>query len=147
VPSPGTLTVYLAVAAAAAAVLVRGVRCAALAMLAVEACSLLFIVVLILLPSSAGAAPPGQRGGARGAAHRAGGVVLAGRVRERHVLRPGGKAPLTTVTRVVLVTPLICGGLFLFAGWAAWTGRGATMLSAATSGRRLRAAHPAGARH
>jgi len=41
---------------------------------------------------------------------------------------PEAKRPLTTVTRVVLVTPLICGGLFLFAGWAAWTGRGATML-------------------
>ena len=130
----GTLAVYLAVAAAAAAVLVRGVRCAALAMLAVEVCSLLFIVVLILLPSSAGPPPPAS-GAAHGVLHIALAALfsLAG-FESATFFGPEAKRPLTTVTRVVLVTPLICGGLFLFAGWAAWTGRGATMLAAATSG-------------
>ncbi|HEY0577947.1 MAG TPA: hypothetical protein VGD73_27910 [Pseudonocardia sp.] len=132
--SLGTLAVYLAVAAAVAAVLVRGVRCAALAMLAVEACSLLFIVVLILLPSPAGAAPP-TSGAAHGVLHIALAALfsLAG-FESATFFGPEATRPLTTVTRVVLVTPLLCGGLFLFAGWAAWTGRGATMLAAATSG-------------
>ncbi len=37
-----------------------------------------------------------------------------------------------TITRTVLLTPMICGALFIFAAWAAWTGRSATRSSTPT---------------
>ncbi|HEX4253291.1 MAG TPA: APC family permease [Pseudonocardia sp.] len=131
----GTLTVYLAVAAVAAAVLVRGVRFAAMVMLAVEACSLLFIVALMLFPG-AGAGPPPTPGTApHGVLHIAPAAIfaLAG-FESATFFGAEARRPLLTITRTVLVTPLICGGLFLFAAWAAWTGRSATVLAAATQG-------------
>jgi len=131
----GTLTVYLAVAATAAAVLVRGVRFAALAMLAVEACSLLFIVALMAFPG-AGAGPPPMPGTAQhGVPHIAMAAIfsLAG-FESATFFGAEAKRPLISITRTVLATPLICGGLFLFATWAAWTGRSATVLAAATQG-------------
>ncbi|HWN31437.1 MAG TPA: APC family permease [Pseudonocardia sp.] len=130
----GTLTVYLAVAAVAAAVLVRGVRFAALVMLAVEACSLLFIVVLMVLPGAAG--PPPTPGTApHGVLHIALAAIfaLAG-FESATFFGAEARRPLLSITRTVLLTPLICGGLFLFATWAAWTGRSATVLAAATQG-------------
>ena len=130
----GTLAVYLAIAASVLAVLVRGARVAALAMLAVEACSLAFIVVLTVLPGTAGPPPP-PGGAPHGTLHIALSALfsLAG-FESATFFGPESRRPLASVTRVVLLTPLLCGGLFLFAGWAAWTGRGASVLAAATDG-------------
>ena len=42
---------------------------------------------------------------------------------------PEAKRPLVTITRTVLLTPMICGALFVLAAWAAWTGRSATLIN------------------
>ena len=131
----GTLTVYVAVAGVVAAVLVRGVRFAALVMLAVEACSLLFIVVLMAFPGTGAGAAPAPGTAPHGVLHIALASIfaLAG-FESATFFGAEAKRPLLSITRTVLVTPLICGGLFLFAAWAAWTGRSATVLAAATQG-------------
>ncbi|WP_433272997.1 APC family permease [Pseudonocardia xinjiangensis] len=125
-----TVAVHAAVAAVALAVLVRGARFAALALLAVEAGSLLFIVALTLLPP-AGPAPPAPTGAPHGLLYVALAAVfaLAG-FESATFFGPEAKRPLVTITRTVLLTPLICGGLFVFAAWAAWTGRATTLVEA-----------------
>ncbi|GAB4583774.1 APC family permease [Nocardia sp. IFM 10818] len=128
----GVAAVYFAVAVTIASVLVRGVRFAAVVILAVEACSLIFIVGL-LLAGAAGIDPP-----APPAAPAGPGVLfvamralfgLAG-FESAAFFAPETKRPLVTVTRTVLLTPLLCGTLFVFAGWAACTGRADVLVSA-----------------
>ncbi|WP_067539491.1 APC family permease [Nocardia crassostreae] len=128
----GVAAVYVAVALAIASALVRGVRFAAVAILAVEACSLLFIVGL-LIAGSAGVAPPVPPTAPAGP-----GVLfvamralfgLAG-FESATFFAPETRRPLVTVTRTVLLTPLLCGTLFIFAGWAACTGRADVLFSA-----------------
>jgi amino acid transporter len=132
---PGTLALYAAVAVGVLAVLVRGVRFAALVMLAVEACSLLFIVVLTVLPGAPAGPVPPPGSAPHGVLHIALAAIfsLAG-FESAAFFGPEAKKPLLSVTRTVLLTPLICGGLFLFATWAAWTGRSTTILDAAAHG-------------
>jgi amino acid transporter len=130
----GTVAVHGAVAAVALAVLVRGARFAALAILAVEVGSLLFIVALTLLPP-AGPVPPEPAGAPHGLLYVALAAIfaLAG-FESATFFGPEAKRPLVTVTRTVLLTPMICGSLFVFAAWAAWTGRGATIVDAYVHG-------------
>ena len=40
------------------------------------------------------------------------------------------RRPLITVTRAVLVTPILCGTVFVFAGWAALTGHADVVVAA-----------------
>lgn len=125
-----TLAVHAAVAAAALAVLVRGARFAALAILAVEAGSLLFIVALTLLPAAGAVPPPAEPVTApHGVLYVALAAIfaLAG-FESATFFGPEAKRPLVTITRTVLLTPMICGGLFVFAAWAAWTGRSTTIV-------------------
>jgi amino acid transporter len=128
----GMLAVHAAVAAVALAVLIRGARFAALAILAVEAGSLLFIVAVTLLPPAGALPPPAEPVTApHGVLYVALAAIfaLAG-FESATFFGPEAKRPLVTITRTVLLTPMICGGLFVFAAWAAWTGRSATIVDA-----------------
>ncbi|MFD4183100.1 APC family permease, partial [Rhodococcus sp. NPDC058514] len=129
---PGVAAVYLAVGAVILAALVRGVRFAAVVILAAEACSLAFIVGLMLVSgSSAQVAQVGTAGGTHGLLL----VVLTALFalagfESATFFGPEAKRPLVTVTRTVLFTPIICGALFIFAAWAAWSGRADTLVNA-----------------
>jgi amino acid transporter len=113
-------------------VLVRGVRVGAIAILAVELCSLLFIVGLSVLPAAGAVAPPPQPvGTAHGVLYLALAAIfsLAG-FESATFFGPEAKRPMVTVTRTVLLTPMLCGALFVLAAWAAWTGHSATLINA-----------------
>lgn len=128
----GRIGVLAAVAAVVLAVLVRGARVGAIAILAVELCSLVFVVGLSVLPAPGSvvmASPPA--GSAHGVLYLALAAIfsLAG-FESATFFGPEAKRPLVTITRTVLLTPLLCGGLFVLAVWAAWTGRSATVVNA-----------------
>ena len=124
------LGVYAAVALVALAVLVRGARVAAVAILLVEVCSLVFIVALMLLgtPGPVVAPPTAPTHGVLYAALAA--IFALAGFESATFFGPETKRPLQTVTRIVLITPLLCGTLFVFAAWAAWTGRSALLVGA-----------------
>lgn len=129
--SPPAPLVYLALAVGILCCLVRGVRFAAVTILAVEMCSLAFIVALMLFGDSM--SPPVPLPPASG--HGALTLVLAALFalagfESAAFFGPEARRPLVTVTRTVLFTPMICGSLFVFAGWAAWTGRSDTLVNA-----------------
>lgn len=128
--SPPAPPVYLALAVGILCCLVRGVRFAAVTILAVEMCSLAFIA-LMLFGDNASApvlVPPASGHGTLALVLTAL-FALAG-FESAAFFGPEARRPLVTVTRTVLLTPLICGSLFLFAGWAAWTGRSDTLVDA-----------------
>lgn len=127
----GRIAVYGGVAAVVLAVLVRGARVGAVAILAVEMCSLLFIVGLSVLPSAGTVVLPTEPDGtAHGVLYLALAAIfsLAG-FESATFFGPEAKRPLVTITRTVLLTPMICGALFVLAAWAAWTGRSATLIN------------------
>ncbi|APE36299.1 amino acid transporter [Nocardia mangyaensis] len=126
----GIAAVYLSIAVLIGAVLVRGVRFAAIAILAVEACSLAFIVGLMLV---SGPAAPVTPVAANVPAVLAVAMValfaLAG-FESATFFAPETRRPLVTVTRTVLLTPVLCGALFIFASWAAWSGHAGAVVNA-----------------
>jgi amino acid transporter len=120
------------VTAVVLAVLVCGARVGAIAILAVELCSLLFIVGLSVLPAAGTVVPaPEAMGTAHGVLYLALAAIfsLAG-FESATFFGPEAKRPMVTVTRTVLLTPMLCGALFVLAAWAAWTGRSATLINA-----------------
>ncbi|NMM88389.1 amino acid transporter [Rhodococcus sp. SRB_17] len=123
---------YAGISALILGALVRSVRFAAWAILIVEACSLLFIVALMLIGRSgsqqAQIVPPTSSHGLLLTALAA--VFALAGFESAAFFGPEARRPLVTVTRTVLLTPLICGGLFVFAGWAAWSGRSDTLVNA-----------------
>lgn len=126
------IALYLAIAALVLGALVRGVRFAALAILVIESCSLLFIVGLMLVGGSESqqaqiSAPTSGHGLLLTALAAV--FALAG-FESAAFFGPEARRPLVTVTRTVLFTPLICGSLFVFAGWAAWSGHSDTLVNA-----------------
>ncbi len=126
----GAVVIHAVIALGILGCLVRGVRFAAAAILVVELCSLVFITALLLLPESQpvtvepSGAPNGLLLVALGAM-----FALAG-FESATFFGPEAKRPLVTVTRTVLLTPMICGALFTFAAWAAWSGRGGVLIGA-----------------
>lgn len=127
-----TVAVYLVLAAMILGTLVRSVRFAALAILVVEVCSLLFIIGLMLIGGAgdqqAQIVPATSNHGLLLTALAAM-FALAG-FESAAFFGPEARRPLVTVTRTILLTPVICGSLFLFAGWAAWSGRSDTLVNA-----------------
>ncbi|QHE68201.1 APC family permease [Rhodococcus sp. WAY2] len=125
--------IYAGIALVILGCLVRGVRFAALAILAIETCSLLFIVGLMVVTGAGGqhAVVPPEGSSSHGLLTMALVAVfaLAG-FESATFFGPEAKRPLATVTRTVLLTPMICGALFIFAGWAAWSGRADTLVNA-----------------
>lgn len=120
----GPLLVTAGIVAGLVAVIVlRGVRFATRAILLVESCSLVLICALMI----AGPEPTGPPVAAPTSAtlpFLALVVVfsMAG-FESAAFFGPEARRPLTTVSRAVLVTPVVCGAVFVFAGWAALTGR------------------------
>ncbi|MFC4605708.1 APC family permease [Rhodococcus kronopolitis] len=132
VRGPGAALVYLGVAAAILAALVRGVRFAAVAILAVEICSLMFIVGLMLVSGASDQValiPPDADGHGLLPVILTALFALAG-FESATFFGPEARRPMVTVTRTVLATPVICGALFVFAGWAAWSGRADNLANA-----------------
>ncbi|MGW0172397.1 APC family permease [Rhodococcus sp. NPDC003322] len=129
---PAVAAVYAVIAAAILTTLVRGVRFAALAILVVEVCSLVFIVGLMLVSGSAGEVeliPATTSGSALLPVVLTILFALAG-FESATFIGPEARRPMVTVTRTVLATPAICGVLFVFAGWAAWSGHADTLVGA-----------------
>jgi amino acid transporter len=128
----GHAVVVALVTAVVVGVLVCGARVGAIAILAVELCSLLFIVGLSVLPAAGTVAPaPQPTGTAHGVLYLALAAIfsLAG-FESATFFGPEAKRPMVTVTRTVLITPMLCGALFVLAAWAAWTGHSATLINA-----------------
>ncbi|NMD59919.1 UNVERIFIED_ORG: amino acid/polyamine/organocation transporter (APC superfamily) [Nocardia globerula] len=124
------IALYTVLAALILACLLRSVRFAALAILVAESCSLLFIVALMLIGGDQHAQIiPSTSGHGLLITALAALFALAG-FESAAFFGPEARRPLVTVTRTVLFTPMICGGLFIFAGWAAWTGRSDTLVNA-----------------
>ncbi|MFE9628953.1 APC family permease [Streptomyces sp. NPDC006527] len=128
----GTLAVYGLVAAAILMVVFRGARFAAIAILAVELCSLALIGFLLVLDDGGGPPPdidPSATPHTVPLLTLWATFALAG-FESAAFLGPEARRPLVTVTRTVLWTPVICGGLCIVATWAVWSGRGTTLISA-----------------
>lgn len=131
----GIGALYLAIALVIGGALVRGVRFAAVVILAIEACSLIFIVGLMLLADPV--AVPTQVPDST-----APGVLFVGMTalfalagfESATFFAPETRRPLVTVTRTVLATPIICGSLFIFAAWAAWSDRAGLLVNAYLDG-------------
>ncbi|MCK0090352.1 APC family permease [Rhodococcus sp. HNM0563] len=129
---PATLTVYLGIAAAILVALVRGVRFAALAILVIEVCSLVFIIGLMMVAGGESTPVQPLSGGGTGMwlpVVLAALFALAG-FESATFIGPEARRPMVTVTRTVLATPIICGTLFVFAGWAAWSGHADAVVGA-----------------
>jgi len=129
---PATAVVYLLIAAAILAALLRGVRFAALAILVIESCSLIFIVGLMVMPGaeSVPVQPfPGAGTGLLLPVVLSALFALAG-FESATFVAPEARRPMITVTRTVIATPALCGALFVFAGWAAWSGHADTLVGA-----------------
>ncbi|WP_443209419.1 APC family permease [Rhodococcus rhodochrous] len=129
---PATGMVYLVIAGVVLTTLLRGVRFAALAILVVEVCSLVFIVALMVLPGSSAEPALPLSTGSGSALLPVVLAVLFGLAGFESVtfVGPEARRPMVTVTRTVLATPMLCGALFVFAGWAAWSGRADTLVGA-----------------
>lgn len=126
------VALYSVLAALILGCLVRSVRFAALAILVVESCSLLFIVILMLLGgegSQQAQIVPQTSPHATLIVVLAAIFALAG-FESAAFFGPEARRSLVTVTRTVLLTPVICGALFVFAAWAAWSGRSDTLVNA-----------------
>ncbi|MFM9378506.1 APC family permease [Gordonia sp. VNK21] len=113
--------VFLTILAAMGVSLVRGVRLTAIVILAIETVSLVFIVTLMAV-SDAGQQVPVTPGSGSMAFWLTVVFALAG-FESATFLGSEARRPYVTVTRAVLWTPILCGVLFLVAGWAALTGR------------------------
>ena len=104
------------------AILVRGAKVSAMVILCVETLSLVFIAGLMLTADpGAGTTAPGDSDGAMPFWLIA--VFALAGFESATFLGSEAKRPYVTVTRAVLWTPVVCGILFVFAGWAAFTGR------------------------
>jgi len=126
----GIGAVYLAIAVLVGAVLVRGVRFAAIAILAVEACSLSFIIGLMLVSGPAVPITPVAPNVPAVLAIALSALFALAGFESATFFAPETRRPLVTVTRTVLWTPILCGALFIFASWAAWSGRAGTVVNA-----------------
>ncbi|WP_410870061.1 APC family permease [Nocardia sp. A7] len=122
--------VYLGIAVLVGAVLVRGVRFAALAILAVEVCSLAFIIGLMLVSGPAVAITPAAPNVPAVLAITMSALFALAGFESATFFAPETRRPLVTVTRTVLLTPVLCGALFIFASWAAWSGHAGAVVNA-----------------
>lgn len=131
-PSWSSTGACVVVAAAVGLVAIRGVRFAARTILVIEVCTLVLISVLMLQ------APVETAVGTSSASAPIGFVLflamqtilsLAG-FESAAFFGPEARKPLWTVTSTVLVTPMLVGALYVFAGWAGMTGHAGVLLGA-----------------
>ncbi|CRK53780.1 Amino acid transporter [Rhodococcus sp. RD6.2] len=118
------------VAGLVAVIAVRGVRFATRAILVVEVCSLALICILMLAgPDAAGHPTTPPSPGTLPVLALIVVLSMAG-FESAAFFGPEARRPLTTVSRAVLVTPVVCGSVFVFAAWAALTGRADAVVAA-----------------
>lgn len=132
VPGAATTMIHAAIAAVILVALMRGVRFAAVTILVIEVCSLVFIIGSMTVSgtdTTPTQALPDTGSGALLPVVLTVLFALAG-FESATFVAPEARRPMITVTRTVLVTPVICGVLFVFAGWAAWSGRADTLVGA-----------------
>lgn len=131
-PSWSSTGACVVVAAAVGLVAIRGVRFAARTILVIEVCTLVLISVLMLQ------APVETAVGTSSSSAPIGFVLflamqtilsLAG-FESAAFFGPEARKPLRTVTSTVLVTPMLVGALYVFAGWAGMTGHAGVLLGA-----------------
>ncbi|MGW0025819.1 APC family permease [Rhodococcus sp. NPDC003383] len=130
---PGTaplLVTTALVAGTVALITVRGVRFATRAILVVEACSLVLIGVLMVagpdLDETVGT--PAISGTLPFLAMLV--VFSMAGFESAAFFGAEARRPLTIVSRAVLVTPMVCGAAFVFAGWAAMSGHADAVVAA-----------------
>ncbi|WP_206509536.1 APC family permease [Rhodococcus sp. BGS-1C] len=120
------------VAAGVAMICIRGVRFATRTILVIEICTLVLITALLLrapvhvdVTETTTSAPVGfvlflimQT------------VLSLAGFESAAFFGPEARTPLRTVTRTLLISPILVGCLYVFAGWAGMTGHAGTMLNA-----------------
>jgi len=118
------------VAGVVATIAVRGVRLATRAILVVELCSL--VVICALMVTDSGTPTSSVAPGTAATLPFLALMVVFGMAGFESAAFFGAEArrPLITVTRAVLVTPILCGTVFVFAGWAALTGHADVVVAA-----------------
>ncbi|QNG21164.1 APC family permease [Rhodococcus triatomae] len=132
-PQPGAqLAVVALIAVTVTVIAVRGVRFATRAILVVEICSLALIVAVMI-------GSPAEASTAAAVPHSPMSIMpflamltvlsMAG-FESSAFFGPEAKRPLATVSRTVLISPVICGALFVFAAWAALAGHGSVIVGA-----------------
>nr|WP_206037874.1 APC family permease [Rhodococcus sp. HNM0569] len=133
---PGTaawLATIVLLAGVVGVVTVRGVRFATRSILVIESCSLaLLVTLMIAAPVAATDAPstvPDAPVSVLPFLAMLTVLSMAG-FESAAFFGPESKRPLVTVTRTVLVSPIVVGALFVFAAWAAMSGRGAFVVDA-----------------
>ena len=127
-----TLVVTVLIALTVAWIAVRGVRFATRAILVIESCSLILIIAVMLATrtdTTSTVSLPNQSLSVVPFLAMLTVLSMAG-FESAAFFGPEAKRPLITVTRTVLISPIICGLLFVFAAWAAMTGHGATIVGA-----------------
>lgn len=132
---PGTgawVATMVVIGGIVALIAVRGVRFATRAILLVEACSLVLIVVTMLV-APAGAPPttlsPALPLSLLPLLALMTILSMAG-FESAAFFGPESRRPLVTVSRTVLITPLVVGALFVFAAVASMSGRGSLIVGA-----------------
>ncbi|WP_199286728.1 APC family permease [Nocardioides houyundeii] len=127
------LAAIVLVAAAGMVITVRGVRFATRAILITETCSLLLVVAIMVgtpgATASASVSVPEAPLSLMPFLAMVTVLSMAG-FESAAFFGPEAKRPLVTVTRTVLVAPVIVGLLFVFAAGAALLGRGSVIVDA-----------------
>ncbi|WP_072804230.1 APC family permease [Rhodococcoides yunnanense] len=120
------------VALAVALVAIRGVRFAARTILVIEVCTLVFITVVLLqspVPVDVAVTPSTAPVGFVLFLAMQTVLSLAG-FESAAFFGPEARRPLRTVTSTILVTPLLVGSLYVFAGWAGMSGHAGVLINA-----------------
>ncbi|WP_338890321.1 APC family permease [Rhodococcus sovatensis] len=120
------------VAAAVALVAVRGVRFAARTILVIEVCTVALISILMLQsPVSTDVIASSESAPVGFVLFLAMQTVLSlAGFESAAFFGPEARKPLRTVTSTILVTPLLIGGLYVFAGWAGMSGHAGVLIDA-----------------
>jgi len=132
-PGTGPWLVTTAVLGGAVALIaIRGVRFATRAILLVETCSLVLIVATMLVAPAGGTTtselPVSPLSLLPFLALMT--VLSMAGFESAAFFGPEARRPLVTVSRTVLITPLVVGALFVFAAVASLTGRGSLIIGA-----------------
>ncbi|MBM7415781.1 MULTISPECIES: APC family permease [Nocardiaceae] len=127
-----TFVASIVVAVLVGSIALRGVRFATRTILVVELCTLAVIVVLLLQAPVTVAAETTPTSAPVGfALFLAMQTVLSlAGFESAAFFGPEARTPLRTVSRTVIVSPLLVGVLYVFAGWAGMTGHAGTLLNA-----------------
>lgn len=130
--SGASIFACVVVAAAVGLVAIRGVRFAARTILVIEVCTIVLISVLMLqtpVETAVDASPASAPIGFVLFLAMQTVLSLAG-FESAAFFGPEARKPLRTVTSTILLTPLLVGALYVFAGWAGMSGHAGVLIDA-----------------